>query len=128
MHWVYADGFEVGHSDKYNEILTTIVPLSTRVIAVKVINRSWIGGLLGSLDNGTVITDNSWKCTRQWQSKWAHADCDDSTWPVTTVEAQDYDSGLTRKALWIWSGTRYMQTNESIVTVYCRKTLSLINL
>ena len=119
-HWVYADGVEVGHGLLDNPITVTI-PDRTKLIAVKAVDNNNYAGFIGSLSNG-LVTDGSWKCTRDLATDWEKLNFDDSKWSAPTATRANGDPQARRvasSAKWIWAGAY----NDAKTTVYCRKRL-----
>ena len=119
--WVFIDGVEVGHvSDSKSPSQVTITN-DMKVIAIQISNQNTIGGLIGSLSNGKIVTDETWKCSRELEEGWTTASFDDSAWPAANAEAQGevLADGITSNAKWIWAGSYF----DSGITVYCRKGL-----
>jgi hypothetical protein len=60
-----------------------MVPVTTRVIAVRVNQRRVHGYIIGSLSDNHTVTDESWKCVPHgtWHSdnKWTTAAYDDTS-------------------------------------------------
>jgi hypothetical protein len=79
-HWVYADELQVGKGHHWKTAVISRIKGTTRVIAIKVKNTKSYGGLVGSLSDGSVITDRTWKCTRKLYANWTKVDFDDSKW------------------------------------------------
>ena len=129
-HWVYADGVEVGHFAAYNTPNTVNIPAGTKLIAVKTYDFDTYGGLIGSFSDG-VVTDGTWKCTREYRAGWETLNFDDRNWPFATATRGQGDPGawanvpkIASNAKWIWAGS-YSDTK---VTAYCRKELSKYNI
>ena len=125
-HWIYADGAEVGHFAAYNTPNTVTISEDTKLIAVKTYDFDTYGGLIGSLSNG-VVTDGSWKCTREYKAGWESLNFDDSNWPAATATRGQGDPGdwarisaIASNAKWIWAGSY----GDTKITTYCRKELS----
>jgi hypothetical protein len=126
--WVYADGVQIGHMADWTQTLTVTIPAGTIELAVKIADYGVVGGFLGSSSDGTLVTDSSWKCTRDSvTSDWTSANYDDSQWPAA---ATDYTNGqglwgtrpgISTSAFWIWNPP-YESTSNNVV-VYCRKCL-----
>ena len=122
-HWVYVDGVEVGHGFLSLPITVT-VPDNTKLIAVKAVDYNNYAGFIGSLSNG-VVTDGSWKCTRDLVTDWEKLNFDDSKWSAPTTTRANGDPqarGVASSAKWIWAGAY----NDAKTTVYCRKSFGEI--
>ena len=122
-HVVYIDGQLVA-SSPFNVASTSNVPRTATVIAIQVTNTAGPGGLKAAFSDGSVVTDSSWKCSSTLTSGWQNIDFDDSSWSVPlatgpTTACVEFPSS----AKWLWIGNDY----NSLITVYCRKTLSKIN-
>ena len=65
MGTVFADGVEVGHSEKWQETTQTTLPPDTSLVALELVNENPPGraGLLASLDNTWSTGDPGLKCT-----------------------------------------------------------------
>ena len=125
-HWIYADGVQIGHFAAYNTPNTVAITEETKLIAVKTYDFDTYGGLIGSLSNG-VVTDGSWKCTREYKAGWETLTFDDSNWPAATATRGQGDPGdwaripaIASSAKWIWAGSY----GDTKITTYCRKKLS----
>jgi hypothetical protein len=131
-HWVYADGVKVGEGHIWDTVVRSEIKGTTQVIAIKVNNTKGYGGLLGSSSDGSVVTDETWKCTTDLYAKWTDVDFDDSKWGQATVETQDATSRrqkpdpvfneVASSAKWIWNGPRYWNGRNPVIA-YCRKTV-----
>lgn len=114
------------------------------VLGVKVTNTGGYGGLLGILSDGHTtyaVTDNTWKCTRNFYDKWAEPDFNTNTWPQAepvsegeSIEGENWNRVLhiAPNAQLIWNGPRKILGTELVqyltsqtVTVYCRKQLNI---
>ena len=100
----------------------------SRVIAIQCEEISGEAGILAS-DDGGLITDASWRCSRTPQAGWQQADFTEN--PDIWENADEYGtnenshypfivSGINLNAKWIWYGSN----NGDPGTVYCRKDLS----
>jgi hypothetical protein len=128
-HWVYADGVRVGEGHHWIKLVKSEIKNTTQVIAIKVKNTSGHGGLLGSLSDGSVVTDETWKCTGKLYASWTSVDFDDSEWNQPTAETKDtvqrrikppMFEEIASSAKWIWTGPRYARKRKPKV-FYCRK-------
>lgn len=61
-HWVYADGVKVGEGHYWKVEVRSKIKNTTQVIAIKVNNTGGYGALMGSLSDGSIVTDEKWKC------------------------------------------------------------------
>ena len=119
-HWVYADGIEIGHGVLATPLMSTILD-GTRLIAVKAVDFNNYAGFIGSSSNG-IVTDSSWKCTRDLVTDWEKLNFDDSKWSAPTATRSNGDplvKDVASNAKWLWSGAY----NDAKTTVYCRKRL-----
>jgi hypothetical protein len=130
-HWVYADGVLVGHSEMYNEVLTSYLPRTTRLIAVEVCNGNYSvpNGLIGSVSNSneSVLTDITWKCSHNIDANWTLLDFNDSHWPYASAEKRGGKvRGVSANASWIWGGIRSETVSKEGCQnfFYCRKSLT----
>jgi hypothetical protein len=132
-HWVYADGVLVGHSEMYNEVLTSYLPRTTRLIAVEVFNSndSFVNGLIGSVSNSneSVLTDITWKCSQNVAVNWTQPDFNDGHWPYASAEKRGGKvRGVSANASWIWGGKRSETVSSNHISYrnffYCRKSLA----
>ena len=114
-------------------------PHCAQVIAIQCTDEEDIGiGILASMSNGVgnvtsngVVTDASWKCSRNYESKWRVVGFDDSAWSSATVYGPNPTSpwnhtftGILATASWIGIGNRYdTQPHGTGPVLYCRKTL-----
>jgi len=131
---VFVDGAErrVDGLDRWNVLSTMKIPSSTELIAVKCFNAGGGYGIVGSVQNAqgddVLVTDNSWKCSKRWESGWtlpgfeegenwkAAADLGDGHFMMTRTDGGWYNVPSSKKRpIWTSSG--------SDTTVYCRKTV-----
>ena len=131
MHVVYVDGKQVninpgltGNID-FNQVVLTPIPENTQVIAVSVKNIFMtFGGFRAAISDGSIVSDNSWKCSKKFISGWQNIDFDDSSWSAAATSGWAdicLNFPLTAKFLWI---DKFYTTLASFVTIYCRKSLS----
>ena len=123
-HYVYIDGKLArfnDNKDKYTIPISTIVPLNTKLIAVSITNRDGAAGWKGSFYDGSLVTDDSWKCTSNFYSGWYKVDFDDNDWSALYTNGSPIAgcTGFPASAKWMWSEPNY----NSLSTTYCRKTL-----
>jgi hypothetical protein len=129
----------MNHMSDWSTVITLNFPTSTVVLGVKVTNTFIDGGLLGSLSDGHttyIVTDNTWRCTRDYHDDWAAPDFDDNTWPRAepvsqgeSVEGHTWNrvQQIAPNAQWIWNGPWTIERDAfqfPVVTIYCRKTLN----
>ena len=93
------------------------------VVAVIVLsNGNGLGGFVGAMSDGRVITDNSWKCSSACITGWQNVEFDDSKWsvPYVTDVVADSSSEFPPEARWLW-------IDESAYTMRmcCRKSVGL---
>ena len=104
-------------------MITVSVPPTTRVIAVSATNHLYGAGWRGALSDGSVVTDESWKCTNTFANGWQNPGFDDRGWPAPLAKvwtAAVGCPGLPDAAKWLWTDATY----SSLQTIYCRKTIS----
>lgn len=130
-HWVYADDMRVGRGRDWKTAVISRIQGTTRVIAIKVRNTKSYGGLVGSLSDGSVITDQTWKCTRKLFANWTKVDFDDSKWGRPMAKRQNESPrkkfgpiyNVASNAKWIWKRPLYIKGGKP-ATVYFRKNMS----
>lgn len=120
---MFADGTSLGKdNEKWIKATDFVIPGNTRVISVMVKAWGFQHGLLGSLSNG-LLTNESWKCTRDLYPGWNFPDFDDSNWPAALVLAKHGAlpwgtiAGIATTAKWIWTA------GPGFNIVYCRLNL-----
>ena len=125
---LYIEGVKINCLPNHNnwQLADAVtLPCAARVIAVKGVDYGVIAGILASTDDGSLLTDSSWKCTNQHFSGWETVEFDDSQWPaahqVAIHETLPWKivPGIRTNAYWIW--TRNYVNGDW--TVYCRKDL-----
>ena len=72
---------EIGTLDKWNTTLHVKIPTITKVLAISCKNKGGPAGLLGSTNDGRILTNSTWKCSNTLESDWNTVDFDDSSWP-----------------------------------------------
>ena len=118
---LYADGVQVG-KDNGKWFMSKIykLPANTKAVAIRGMNTlRGPAGIIGSFSSG-LVTDASWRCTKDYTPGWESAEFDDSTWP----HAVEFQRGtvlsgpkIASEAKWIWT-SKYSDWN-----VYCRSVL-----
>ena len=122
-HIIYVDGKQVA-SGPFNTPSYLGVPSTAKVIAVQVKNTAGPGGFKAAFSDNRIVTDGSWKCSSTLKDGWQNVDFDDSSWsaPLTSGTTTGC-TGFPSSAQWLWAGNDY----NSLITIYCRKTLSKIH-
>jgi len=127
---LYIDGTEktgLVNANDWTKADTVDLPWTARVIAVQGTDVGAVAGILASTDDGSILTDSSWKCTNVYYEGWQLVDFDDSCWPSAHVIALHQTSpwtlveGIKTNAYWIWT-PKY--TGGDLV-VYCRKNIGI---
>ena len=84
-----------------------------------------VAGILASSDDGTFLTDKSWKCTTRYDENWMLPSFNDESWNIAAIAGENSDSDIHRNmkdihssAKWIWTDNFKGATADS--TVYCR--------
>jgi hypothetical protein len=84
------DGCSLNNS---RTVLTYSLASTTQVVAVKLTNtiiNGRVHGLLGSMPDGRIVTDDTWKCTahlnQSSETKWMKASYNDSLWPNAVIQ------------------------------------------
>lgn len=125
---LYIEGVKINclpNSGDWQKADAVTLPCAARVIAVKGVDYGVIAGILASTDDGSILTDSSWKCTNQHYAGWETVGFDDSDWPAAHQVAIHQTlpwklvPGIRTNAFWIW--TRHYVNGDW--TVYCRKDL-----
>ena len=134
VYTLFLDGVELGSCDDYRIARTfgTLLSPGKHVIAVQANNGIGTCGFVAAVraQDLTVLTNDSWKVTRDVQEGWKTLEYDDSNWIPATVHGQGFDSafydgselglpGIPEKTGWIWAEEN---TRDEDV-VYFRKTL-----
>ena len=123
---LYVDGTEktgLVNANDWMKADTVDLPLNARVIAVQGTDLHVVGGILASTDDGSILTDSSWKCTNVLYKGWQLVDFDDSSWPSAYAISLHQTTpwtlvpGIKTNAYWIW--TPKYQGGDLVV--YCRK-------
>ena len=92
------------------------------MLAIQSDSDSHLVGILASTSTG-VVTDDTWKCSRQYNTDWHLSSFNDAAWaPARVLGANDgsYADAVTTispDAKWIWF------YNTAYTGVYCRKKL-----
>ena len=102
-------------------------PNITSTIAVEMRNVHCDSRFMGHFSNGQV-TDNSWKCSRQWEQYWWSPTFNESYWyPSQEVKENATSSFANVKEISSnakWIGMKGVSTLNG--TLYCRKLLNKI--
>ena len=85
-----------------------------------------IAGVLASVGDDYLVTDDSWKCTTGYYDDWMQTSFDDSSWPAAVIvqpnsPANPYHhllSAVSTSASWIWT-SNFISPNIDPVA-YCR--------
>jgi hypothetical protein len=84
-----------------------------------------VAGILASVDDDELVTDESWKCTTRFTVSWMSPSFDDNSWPAAAIAGTNSASDIHKvladidpKAKWIWTKNNAEPTIDS--TVYCR--------
>ena len=110
---LFADGKRLGKDNGRWRIATDfVIPGNTKVIVVAATNSRLPPGILGSSSNG-LVTNSSWKCSKQVNLGWNSADFDDHNWSLAlelkrhgdrpTDGPGGYITGIDPSAKWIWT-------------------------
>lgn len=124
---MYLDGVEVTcfeHAEQWNESDTVPLPYKTKVIAVRGTNLYADAGIVGSTEDGFILTNSSWKCINHRIAGWQNVTFDDSLWPPAYQIYPSTDKpidGIRPDAYWIWTKNYTWKTGDK--NVYCRKRL-----
>ncbi len=135
VYTVYLDGQEIGTDSLWTNLESYKVQLSPgkHVLAVKAKNVLGKSGLaLAFQATGLqILTDDTWKLTRNAPANWATLECDDSKWDSATIYAPGHETpcgeqklmdliGIPAEAGWIWA------KGDEIINdiVYFRKTFA----
>lgn len=111
-------------TNHYVLVETYTIPGATfSIIAIQGHNYQSLGGIIGNFSDG-LLTDDTWKCTRNFSANWYLATFDDCAWPsAVALEVANSSKwyktpiGISMDAKWIWSGSY----DDEFVDVYCRK-------
>ena len=91
-----------------------MLPLGTRVIAVKATNVGGPAGLVASVTGDSLVTDESWLCSDTLSNGWSNPYFDDSKWNKAVSQGVN-DAAIrpwggwgkrpliSDKAKWIWN-------------------------
>lgn len=120
---MFADDKSLGKGNE-NWIRATdfVIPGNTRVISVTAKAWGFKHGILGSFSNG-LVTNESWKCTKDLYPGWNTPEFDDGNWPAAVVLGKHgvtpwgNIAGISTSAKWIWTA------GPGFDTIYCRLNL-----
>ena len=114
----YADGKQVGSTTYWAEIWSSLIPKTTRVIAVYVPNMDGKGFLMASFSNG-FKTSEKWKCSETETDGWTNVDFNDTEWPAAINNTGAFFDTRTDP---FWGGATLIWTNAdgSGGDIYCR--------
>lgn len=126
---LYFDGVEktnLPNANGWKKVDCIVLPDNMQVIAVQGTDDGVArAGILCSTTDDYVLTNASWKCTKDYYSGWESVTFDDSAWPAAYAMGTNQKSpwefipGIRDNACWIWT-SKY---NRKERVVYCRKTL-----
>lgn len=91
------------------------------VIAVKGVNNMADAGIIASTDDGYVITNSSWRCSKKKRFGWEGLDFDDADWAPASYSKSYYVkpiTGIRGDAQWIWTDRFSGKSSDKVV--YCR--------
>ena len=109
---IYVDGVPKGETSSSTDIWTSVIPRTTRLIAIKAENDNESKKIKASFSN-SFKTNTKWKCTTTFHTDWHTIGFDDSDWGYPDSLGTVTGSGRFEGATEIWSGS-------STGTVYCR--------
>ena len=115
---IYADGKQVGSTKKWSEVWSSLIPKTTRVVAVHVQNTGRKGFLIASFSNG-FKTSEEWKCSENERDGWTDVDFNDAEWPAAVKNTGAYFDTRTEP---FWGNATLIWTNAggSGREMYCR--------
>ena len=117
----YADGLKLDRNSNHNQQEQAEIPRTTQVIAVRCHNTGGGYGIAARLANG-VVTDDSWKCTKDApEGDWAQIGYDDAGWPQAVRQSRYggvFSNGERFSVIWADCDGR---DDEACKVVYCRK-------
>ena len=113
---IYADGKQVGSTEKWSEVWSGLIPTTTRVVAVYVDNIDDKGFLMASFSND-FKTSEEWKCSETETDGWTHVDFNDAEWPAA-IRRTDNPAGIHTDPFWggaalIWTKANGSGTGDS---------------
>ena len=95
---IYADGKQVGSTEKWSEVWSGLIPTTTRVVAVYVNNGRDKGFLVASFSNG-FKTSEEWKCSETVTDGWTEVDFNDTEWSAA-IRRTDNPAGIDTDPFW----------------------------
>ena len=115
---IYADGKQVGITTHWAEVWSSLIPKTTRVVAVHVQNMGGTGFLIASFSNG-FKTSEEWKCSENETDGWTDVDFNDAEWPAAVKNTGAYFEARTDP---FWGGATLIWTNAGGYgrDMYCR--------
>lgn len=123
--YLYFDGEEIKGSSQFGSWKTSVtvdLPGTTKVIAVKGMNTYGDPGFLGSTSDGYIVTNSSWRCTKDYFLGWNRVEYEYYNWPEA-YEVMEYSekkvSGINPNAKWIWTHSDF-RTGKGDRVVFCR--------
>ena len=113
---IYVNGVKMGETTTSSDVLTSVIPRTTRLIAIKGYHGAGTSYIAASFTNTSFQTTTQWKCSTQDMvdsTDWAEVTFDDSDWgSADKVGVMDSDARF-EQAEKIWKGSE-----EG--AVYCR--------
>ena len=119
---------ELGSLDNWKGTLQLKVPTVTKVLAVSCRNKGGPAGILGSTNDGRILTNSQWKCSNTFEENWNSANFDDSNWaPGVQVNILMLANGLVKTRVIIISLTSLVSAQicifSSITNSKCTNTI-----
>ena len=107
----------------WSQPIETLVSSNAQVLAVKIVNRLFVGGWRGSFSDGTVLTDRTWKCNSHYYPGWPNANFEDKFWPRARIltSLPGCRLGISADAKWLWTNADHY----TAMTIFCRRSLSM---
>ena len=115
---IYADGNQVGKTERWAEVWSGLIPTTTRVVAVYVDNTGSKGFLVSSFSIG-FKTSEEWKCSKTETDGWTDVDFNDAEWSAAVRRTGKTGRTDTDP---FWGGAAVLWTNAggSGTGMYCR--------
>ena len=92
-----------------------------------------VAGFLASVDDDSLVSDETWKCSAVYTENWMLPSFDDSKWSNAAIsgtntvsDVHKVLSDISEKAKWIWTA-KYNDSTTIDKTVYCRGYISMCN-
>ena len=126
---IYVDGEQIAEKvTKEGRSATTVtaveVSRNAQILAVSVSSASVgsLQGWIGAASDGSIVTDDSWKCSSTYTAGWQNIYFNDIKWTAPIIKQTNSNSCIgfpsASKKLWIKKNSQ----NDSS-TIYCRKSL-----